>query len=98
MIPGTAEIRQVPAWQAELARAVTDPAELLRLLGLGREWLEPAMAAARGFPLRVPRGFVARMRHGDPYDPLLRQVLPLDAEMRPMPGFSLDAVGDGAAR
>ena len=50
------------------------------------------------FPLRVPRGFVARMRRGDPSDPLLRQVLPLDDEMRPMPGFGLDAVGDGAAK
>ena len=38
------------------------------------------------------------MRHGDPHDPLLRQVLPLDAELRPMPGFSLDAVGDSAAK
>ena len=38
------------------------------------------------------------MRHGDPHDPLLRQVLPLDAELRPVPGFTLDAVGDAAAR
>ncbi|NUO77211.1 MAG: EF-P beta-lysylation protein EpmB, partial [Lysobacter sp.] len=55
-------------------------------------------AAAAQFPLRVPRGFVARMRAGDPHDPLLRQVLPLDQELRPMPGFSLDAVGDGLAK
>jgi len=41
---------------------------------------------------------VARMRRGDPRDPLLRQVLPLDDEMRPMPGYGLDAVGDGAAK
>ncbi|MET1162110.1 MAG: EF-P beta-lysylation protein EpmB, partial [Pseudoxanthomonas sp.] len=55
--------------------------------------------AAAQFPLRVPRGFVARMRAGDPHDPLLRQVLPLDDEMRVVPGFaSLDAVGDAAAR
>ena len=54
--------------------------------------------AANQFPLRVPRGFVARMRHGDPHDPLLRQVLPLDEEMQPVPGYSLDAVGDGTAR
>ena len=29
---------------------------------------------------------------------LLRQVLPLDEELRTVPGFGLDAVGDGAAR
>jgi hypothetical protein len=35
------------------------------------------LAASASFPLRVPRGFVAKMRKGDPNDPLLRQVLPL---------------------
>ncbi len=38
------------------------------------------------------------MRHGDPDDPLLRQVLPVVEEDRIVPGFELDAVGDGAAR
>jgi len=97
MIPGTAEIRQVPAWQAALARAVTEPAELLQLLGLGPEWLDAAEVAARSFPLRVPRGFVARMQRGQPHDPLLRQVLPLAGEMESVPGFTLDPVGDLAA-
>lgn len=55
--------------------------------------------AAAQFPLRVPRGFVARMRKGDAHDPLLRQVLPLDEEMRMVSGFdSFDAVGDAAAK
>lgn len=86
-----------PAWQRLWRDAVRDPRELLGLLGLDPVALGVSDAAAAQFALRVPRGFVARMRHGDPHDPLLRQVLPLDAEMRPMPGFSLDAVGDGAA-
>lgn len=94
MITGTAEIRQVPAWQTALVRAVTDPAELLSLLRLGPEWLPAALAAARLFPLRVPRGFVARMQPGDPGDPLLRQVLPLGEELRDVPGFLTDPVGD----
>lgn len=85
-------------WQALWRDAVRDPRELLALLGLSDAALALSDAAAAQFPLRVPRGFVARMRHGDPNDPLLRQVLPLDEEMRPMPGFSLDAVGDGAAK
>lgn len=85
-------------WQQALREAVRDPRELLDLLALGG--LAPRLSdeAAAQFPLRVPRGFVSRMRHGDPGDPLLRQVLPLDEEMRPMPGFGLDAVGDGAAK
>lgn len=75
-----------------------DPLELLGLLGLDDLAARLSPAAMAQFPLRVPRGFVARMRHGDADDPLLRQVLPLDDEERVVPGFGLDAVGDGAAR
>ena len=103
MITAAPEPRQPAAlvpvrWQKALREAVRDPRELLDLLGLDR--LAPRLSdeAMVQFPLRVPRGFVARMRRGDPRDPLLRQVLPLDDEMRPMPGFALDAVGDGAAK
>ena len=96
MIPGSAVLRQV-SWQAELARAITDPAELLTAVGLGEEWLTAAQAAAGLFPLRVPRGFVARMRPGDPHDPLLRQVLPLAEECLTAQGFGPDPVGDLAA-
>ncbi|WP_234885095.1 radical SAM protein, partial [Xanthomonas perforans] len=78
--------------------AVRDPRVLLQLLGLDAQAASISAAAAAQFPLRVPRAFVARMRHGDLHDPLLRQVLPLDAEMQPVPGFGLDAVGDAAAR
>jgi EF-P beta-lysylation protein EpmB len=97
MIPGTSILRQVPAWQSQLARAITGPAELLAAAGLGEEWLPAAQAAARLFPLRVPRGFVARMRRGDPHDPLLRQVLPLAEECLTAEGFGADPVGDLAA-
>lgn len=89
-----------PRWQQLWREAVRDPCELLARLGLDAlaETLGLSDDAAVQFPLRVPQGFIARMGHGDPHDPLLRQVLPLDAEMQPMPGFSLDAVGDGAAK
>ncbi len=98
MIPAKALSRQVPAWQRELARAITDPAELLRELRLDPALLPAARAAAVRFSLRVPRGFVARMRKGDPDDPLLRQVLPLGAELEATPGFVADPVGDRAAQ
>lgn len=87
-----------PRWPQLWREAVRDPRELLALVGLAGAGLQIPDEVATGFPLRVPRGFVARMRHGDPADPLLRQVLPLDEELRPMPGFGLDAVGDTAAR
>ena len=97
MIPVSVELRQIPPWQTELTRVVTEPGELLALLGLGEEWRAAAEAAAKTFPLRVPRGFIARMRRGDPHDPLLRQVLPLAAELELTPGFGTDPVGDYAA-
>ncbi|KZC33968.1 UNVERIFIED_ORG: EF-P beta-lysylation protein EpmB, partial [Rhodanobacter sp. FW104-R5] len=84
-------------WRQLWREAVTDAGELLDLLGLQHlaDQLPPADA---GFQLRVPRGFVARMRHGDPRDPLLLQVLPQLAELDEVPGFVVDAVGDMAAR
>ncbi len=91
--PATAE----PAWKRALREAVRDPDELIDLLGLPETFREPARRAARLFSLAVPRALVARMRHGDPGDPLLRQVLPLGAEEFETDGFSSDPVGDGAA-
>jgi EF-P beta-lysylation protein EpmB len=85
-------------WKRLWREAVRDPRELLALLGLESLAAGISDQAAAQFPLRVPRGFVARMRHGDPADPLLRQVLPVLDEDQVVPGFVLDAVGDGAAR
>ena len=85
-------------WKRLWREAVRDPRELLAMLGLKSAALHISPGAAAQFPLRVPRGFVARMRHGDPHDPLLRQVLPLDDEMQPVAGYTSDAVGDAAAR
>lgn len=84
-------------WQRQLREAVRDPARLLARLGLPLTGLSAARAAAAGFPLRVPEAFIARMRPGDPQDPLLRQVLPLGRELEPVAGFGPDPVGDLAA-
>jgi len=80
-----------------LREAVRDPLELCRLLELPGEFHAGALAAAESFQLRVPRGYVARMKLGDPHDPLLRQVLPLAQEIIPAAGFTADPVGDSAA-
>lgn len=83
-------------WQAELARGFRDPAQLLAALGLSAA--ECGLAPGSGaFPLRVPRGFVARMRPGDPRDPLLLQILPTPAEELAVPGFVSDPVCDLAS-
>ncbi|WP_299947259.1 EF-P beta-lysylation protein EpmB [uncultured Microbulbifer sp.] len=82
-------------WQDELSDLVTDPAELIQLLQLDPAQLPQALSAGRKFPLRVPRGFIQRMRRGDPHDPLLLQVLPTAAELRSPPGFSDDPLQEG---
>jgi EF-P beta-lysylation protein EpmB len=84
-------------WQAELADAISSPDELIAALGLDRGLLQPAQAAAAGFRLRVPRSYVARMRRGDPADPLLRQVLPIGRELEDVADYVVDPLGEHAA-
>jgi EF-P beta-lysylation protein EpmB len=89
--------RRLPAWQRALRDAVRDPRELCRVLHLPAEIEAAAVRAAQDFPLLVPRGYLARIRPGDPYDPLLRQVLPLHEELARVPGFTADPVGEADA-
>ena len=85
----------VDAWRGELARAVADVGELLDLVGLSTE---PADAAQEtGFALRVPRPYIARMRRGDPDDPLLRQVLPTTRESENVSGYGADPLRETSA-
>ncbi len=81
-------------WQRALASAIRDPDVLLRELDLPGELLEPARRASQLFPLLVPRTYLRRIRKGDPGDPLLRQVLPIEAERQEVEGFVSDPVGD----
>jgi EF-P beta-lysylation protein EpmB len=86
------------AWQRELAESVTKPEALIAALGLGVEHIEPARAAAGGFGLRVTRSYLARIRQGDPDDPLLLQVLPRAAELADADGYESDPLHERAAR
>lgn len=96
--PRTAADAARPAYFRSLAEAIRGPDELIDVLGLPDDLRAPARESAKLFPLLVPRSFLARMRPGDPADPLLRQVLPLGDEAHPAPGFTTDAVGDLHAR
>ena len=98
MITASTLRAQPRRWQELWREAVTDPRELLAALDLQRFADALLPGSDTGFPLRVPRGFIARMRRGDPHDPLLLQVLPQARELVEVPGFTRDAVGDLAAR
>ena len=86
------------SWQAELAKAYRSPTALLRALELPAALGNSEDQLSRRFPLRVPRSFVARMRKGDPHDPLLRQVLPSLEEGIHGGNYTEDPVGDRAAQ
>jgi len=86
--------REAPRWKREFAEAFRDAAELGRFLRLA----DPAGGSdGHGFPLLVPRAYAARMRKGDPRDPLLLQVLPRSEEGALAPGFTADPVAESAA-
>jgi EF-P beta-lysylation protein EpmB len=86
-----------PNWRQELALAFKKAPDLLRALELDPGSMAAPEEVLRKFPLRVPRGYVARMKKGDRTDPLLLQVLPVTAEGRVVAGFSADPVGDLAS-
>ncbi|MBS0418177.1 MAG: EF-P beta-lysylation protein EpmB [Proteobacteria bacterium] len=89
--------RSPSRWQAEMASAITDPQDLIRELGLDPSLLSPAQAAAAAFRLRVPLSYLSRIRRGDPNDPLLRQVLPIGAELADTSDYTADPLGERAA-
>lgn len=84
-------------WHRSLSMAVRDADTLISALELPAEWREPARRASKLFPLLVPRSFLARMEPGNPRDPLLLQVLPLEAEFDEVPGFKSDALEEADA-
>ncbi|HBV40914.1 MAG TPA: EF-P beta-lysylation protein EpmB [Erwinia sp.] len=82
-------------WLHQLADVITDPDELLQLLGLdSHPELRGGANARRLFALRVPRAFAARMQKGDPQDPLLLQVITQSQEFIDAPGYSTDPLDE----
>lgn len=84
---------KIPSWQQSLAQAFSDLGSLCDYLQIDPDSL-PLLTEFKNFPLRVPRGFAKLMQPGDANDPLLRQVLPVTAELDVTPGYSHDPVGD----
>jgi EF-P beta-lysylation protein EpmB len=88
---------EAAGWQRLLADAIRTPAALCAALGIDPATLGDVRSVVGDFPVLVPRGFVARMRRGDPYDPLLLQVLPRESEREETAGFTADPLAEQAA-
>jgi len=85
-----------PLWQRQLAEAFSSVNDLCQHLQIDPSCL-PLLPDFKDFPLRAPRGFVDCMQKGNPDDPLLKQVLPLQDELVYYPNYSHDPVGDLSA-
>ncbi len=78
------------SWQKILSQAISDIDQLCRLLNINPDLCEKHT----NFSLRVPIPFINRMEKGNINDPLLRQVLPINAENILTPGFSNDPLNE----
>ncbi|WP_257288024.1 EF-P beta-lysylation protein EpmB [Endozoicomonas sp. SESOKO2] len=81
-------------WKKVLGDSVTDPEVLLNMLNLPHTLLPGAIKGDKSFSMRIPRPYIDRMKRGDQYDPLLRQVLPLGEECVEVSGFSFDPLAE----
>lgn len=88
---------QPEKWQQILSDLITDPKELLQILGLNVDQYTGSAAALLQFPMKVPRPFAARMEPGNWQDPLLRQVLPVMQEEELQPDYVTDPLAEKAA-
>ncbi len=88
------ETKQKQDWQQRLSNCVRDLPTLCKLTGLNLEQLEKHYCLIKNFPLRAPREFVQRIKQGDINDPLLKQILPIQAELNVTPGYSHDPLAE----
>ena len=79
------------SWQTAMKRAIRSVKELRARLGLPPD---AAAEAAESFPTFVPLELLRRIEQGNPYDPILRQVLASPLETHRQPGYRSDPVGD----
>ena len=75
-------------WQKILTHGFTSANQLLSFLELSH--LNASDLAEKQFASRVPLGFAKRMQKGNPQDPLLLQVLAVDAELEVKEGYIPD--------
>ncbi len=94
MQPNSSSTVLSTTWQRELAQSCTNYAELLHYLELDPSIIPLTPQAIEQFPLRVTYSYLSRIEKGNPFDPLLRQILPSPQELINHPGFSANPVGD----
>ena len=92
---GAETITAHTSWQQQMKSAVRDLATLRRMLQLPED--STALAAESAFSVFAPLPFVDRIECGNPHDPLLLQLLPLNREDLSPPHFSTDPLDEADA-
>ncbi len=77
-------------WQQTLIESISDPSELLQKLDLASCFPKLDTSVLNQFACRVPIPYLKRIKKGDPHDPLLKQVLPINQELEIITGFYTD--------
>lgn len=93
-IPRTIPVTEKDDWQQLLSHTIDDPTELIQHLELPLSLLKGARTGNALFSLKVPLPFLERIEKGNPNDPLLRQVLPLDSESAEVSGYITDPLAE----
>ncbi len=76
-------------WQKEMKHLVMDADTLSQQLDIPR-----TAFIASDFPLKVAAPFLSRIRPRDIHDPLLKQIMPVDAELHKDPRYTADALDE----
>lgn len=85
-------VPHLTTWQQELAKGFNNSKQLCEYLQLSTDQFQ--VLEHHNFAVRVPREFCDRMEKGNPNDPLLKQILPIEQENFNPPDFVDDPVGD----
>ena len=77
-------------WQKSIASGFRTPTDLLNFLNLKASDLPYQIDTDSPFRMRVTRHLASLMETGNPYDPILLQLLPRQEETQAHPGFQTD--------
>jgi L-lysine 2,3-aminomutase len=81
---------QTADWQDELKNLISRPENLVSALKLPDQILSSIAPASHEFPLRIPEGYLNRIRIRDINHPLLKQFVPTEEELLKIEGFNHD--------
>lgn len=72
----------------------TNPLELLAQLNLSAEQMLFSAEAVQDFHFKVPIAYVNKIQPGNPDDPLLKQIFPVQQELALIPGYADDPLDE----